>query len=320
MLRGLQGGPNEFMNRLDGYIEQDIREQQAEIDNKKAALHANQSMVGQLLQVTGDRRVAADVARRLMYESAKTDLAAKNARYGIPEAKAGVDLAMNAIDQKIATINAEGAKNAYEVALKQAAAAAAARKAAEKEAFDRSMKILEMGQKQDELEIKRKQASGESLEDLNKQTQALGKELGAKDLTEGRAAVENAQRRLQGLKPDEGLPGVGPVADIREKFGRIPVVGLSAQERVSRGDWEKIKLAYQHQITGSGASNEERAMLSKAFEGARTPAEQRNAIAQADDFFTRREDAIRKGFDPRAVKLYDSRGRTAMPSSVRVAK
>ncbi|HEX5130478.1 MAG TPA: hypothetical protein VFV90_12065, partial [Usitatibacter sp.] len=255
MLRGLQGGPNEFMNRLDGYIEQDIREQQAEIDNKKAALHANQSMVGQLLQVTGDRRVAADVARRLMYESAKTDLAAKDARYRIPEAKAGVDLAMNAIDQKIATINAEGAKNAYEVALKQAQAAAAARAAEAKRAEEQRRWDLEFGLKKEHSDIERQKAFGTTGEDFNKQTQALGKDLADKDLAEGRETTEAVKRRLMTadpktgemrLDPNKGLPGVGRVADARARLkpeginvlnpvmqGVNAVAGLSDEERVS---------------------------------------------------------------------------------------
>ncbi len=180
-----------------------------------------------------------------------------------------------------------------------------------------------MGQKQDEIEIKRQQASGMSPEDINKQTQQLSRDLGEKELVQGRAAVENTKRRLAGLKQDEGLPGVGPLADFREKLGRVPVVGLSPEERVSRSDWDKMRLAYQVQITGSGGSEEQMKQISSAFQGARTPAEQRNTVAQVDDFFARMEAAKKAGYDPRIVKLYEQRKegiQPSMPSSVRVVK
>lgn len=89
--------------------------------------------------------------------------------------------------------------------------------------------------------------------------------------------------------------------------------GLNDNERVSRGDWDKIKLAYQKQITGSGASEAEREMLTRAFEGARTPAEQRNAIAQAKDYFDRREAAIKAGYDPATVRVYEERKAALRP-------
>jgi hypothetical protein len=246
MLSGLQGGPNEFMNRLDGYIEQDIREQQAEIDNKKAALHANQSMVGQLLQVTGDRRVAADVARRLMYESAKTDLAAKSARYGIPEAKVATDLAMNAMDQKITNINAEGAKALYEAKLREAAAAAAARKAAEKEVWERSMKVLEMGQKQDEIEIKRQHELGDQRDPLGKEgRQKLAAEEAKtqQELDANLRAVDSAQKDVDkitagtviGKQAAEHLPAFVPGVttarsnmNTREAYNRRVMIAIGA--------------------------------------------------------------------------------------------
>lgn len=336
MLRGLQGGPNAFLDRMDGYIDQDIRAQQDEISNKKASLSARQGIYGQMLQETGDSRLAADQSRALMLQGIRADLKAKTDLYGIPEARATTELAMNGIDQRIAGAQTGIAQAAWEWAQRQAAAAAAAQAAAQREAWAHSMQIAELGLKGDELAIKRAQASGQTFEDLNKQTQSLGTALGAKDLTEGRAAVDNAKRRLQGLKPDEGLPGVGRVADARaglrpEGINTLnplmqaanAVAGLSDAERVSRGDWEKIKLAYQHQITGSGASEGERKMLSAAFEGARGPAEQRNAISQADDFFARREAAIKAGYDPGVVKVFEARRegiQPTLPSSVQVKR
>lgn len=337
MLAGMNGGPNTSLDRLDKIIDRDLRSQEQEIDGKKAQLQARDSLFGRMLQETGDRRLAAQQSRVLMLEASKMKLQADSDRLGIPEVRTNAELATNAIQQKIDAAKTGMAKEAYDLFQRQAAAAASARAAAEKQAWERAMTVAELGLKRDKIEIERRQAEGGTIEDLNKQTQALGKELSDKDLAQGREAVENAKRRLAHAKPDDGLPGVGVGADMRSRLrptnasGYLNPVqlvanaafGLSDTERVSRGDWEKIKLSYQSQITGSGASEKEREMLSAAFEGAKSPAEQRNAIAQADAFFSRREAAIKAGFDPRAVESFEQRMqgyRPQMPASFREKK
>lgn len=336
MLQGMNGGSNPFLDRLDRLIEQDIAEQQSEIDGKKAQLSANQSLFGQLLAESGDRRVAADQTRRLMYEAAKVDLKAKSDQWGIPEAKAATDLAMNGIDQKIADINANGAKAAYETYLKQAAAAAAARQAAERRQYEMMKDLAEFGLKKDHLEIERQKALGLTGEDINKQTWALGKELSDPKLAEGRAAVDDTKRRLAGLKPDEGLPGVGRMADFRNKLrpeginvfnplmqGANAIAGLSDNERVSRLEWERTKEAYIRELSGAAIGKEEKADLIRKFEGAKTPAEQRKAVELADKYYTQREDALEAGVDPRARQAFRARKaglHPAMPSTVEEKK
>lgn len=337
-LAALNGGPNTSLARLDQMIDKDIRSQELELDNKRASLSARQSLFGQMLQETGDRRLAAQQTRVMMLEAAKLKVQADADRLGIPEIRTNAELATNQIQQKIDATRTAMAKDAYELFQRQAAAAAAAQRAAEEKAWQRSMEVAKLGLERDKLTIEQMKAMGVTAEDIQKQTEALGKQLSEKDLAQGREAVENAKRRLTNAKPDEGLPGVGVGADLREKLAARPkglnalnpvawglnaAAGLSDQEKVSRGDWEKIKLAYQSQITGSGASDGERAMLSAAFEGAKSPAEQRNAIAQADAFFSRREAAIKAGFDPRAVATFEQRLqgiRPSIPDSVQVKK
>ncbi len=338
MLQGLQGGTNQVIDRLDRLAEEDIKSQLQEIDNQKSSIQGRQSLVNQMIQLTGDRRAGAMAAKSILFDAMAQSAKGFAERTKIPEHMKNADLLVNAIQQHKEVTTGTWAQQAYEAALRQAQAAAAARLAEQKRLEEQRRWELEYRLKQQDADAKMLEAVGKGTDDINKQTQSLGKELGEKDLADGRAAVDAAKRRLLAARPNEGLPGVGRGADLRERIARRPeglnmlnptawalnaTAGLSDQELVSRGDWEKIKLAYQKQITGSGASTEERAMLSKAFEGAKTPAEQRNAIMEADDFFSRREAAIKAGYDPRVVKVFEDRRdaiKPQLPATVQVKK
>lgn len=311
MLLARAGHMDQAMAQFNKRMDQAIQRQQMEIENKKVKLQARQSVFGQMLQETGDRRLAALATRNLMLEAAKQKLGADAERLGIPTVKTAAEQAVNKIqhdqDQLQEAINREG----YQTYLANARAAAGAQAAAEAQARKRmledreyQLKVAELGVKATEAEAKRTEAGGKSNVDFENRVQSLGKEMADKDLAEGRSAVENAKRRLMGKPEDEGLPGVGPGADLRDKIAPRPTgaaalnpgawalygaAGLDDKERVSRGDWDKVKLSYQKQITGSGASEKEREMISKAFEGAKSPAEQRAAIANADAFFQQLE-------------------------------
>jgi len=338
MLMARAGEGDRAMKMLNTHIDTAIREQQQQIDNKKTALGARQTIFGQMLQETGDRRLAAMQTRNLMLEAAKQKVQADAERLGIPALRTQAQQVANQFQHQQDALKTQIAGEAYQSFLAQQRAAAAAQAAAEEKAWKRSMEIAELGLKRDKLEIERLDAINKAGGNIPEQVQKLGKDLSDKDLVEGRSAVDNAKRRLAGTKPDEGLPGVGPMADFREKIARRPEglgalnpmawalnksVGLSDEERVSRGDWDKIKLAYQKQITGSGASESEREMISKAFEGAKSPAEQRNAINQADNFFQELEARKKAGYDPRAVQIFEQRLKginPQIPDSVRVKK
>lgn len=321
-LRGFQGGDNKTLDRFDDEVTRDIQAQLNEIDNKKVQLGARQNLVAQMIQETGDRRLGVLAARNLYYEAAKQKLAATDAQLGVPEITTSAKQAVNAFQHQQDGMNAQIATEAYRTAQAQAAAAAAAQKAAEKASWDRQMELAKLGLERDKLSIEQMKALGMSGEDIQKQAQHLGDKLADPKLAEGRSAVEAAKMRLQKAAPDEGLPGVGLGADLREKLAGRPegaaafvpgawiankVAGLSAEERVSRSDWDKIKLAYQHQITGAGASETERAMINQAFEGAKTPAEQRAALANADAMFKQVESRQKAAVDPRALQLYEGR-------------
>lgn len=345
MLAGANGGSNTSLDRLDKIIDRDIKVQQDEIDNKKSAITSNDSLFGQMLKETGDQRLAAAATRNLMLESAKLSLQAKAAQLGIPEVRTAADLAVNGIDQKQKTLQTALAEQALKSAQQAAAAAESARQAAAQRAFENSLKVAELGLKKDALEVDRIKATGEGSDKTAAQLQALGKDLSDKDLAEGRANVDAIKQRLMvrdpktgemKVDPDKGLPGVGKMADLRDRLlpkgvntlnpvmqAANAVAGLSDEERVSRGDWEKLKFAYQKQITGSGASPEERVALSAAFEGAKSPKEIAAAVEKADAYFAKREAAIKAGYDPRIVSVFEARRNglnPEMPKSVEVKK
>jgi hypothetical protein len=335
MMAGLQGsGENKFMDHIDRLVDRDVNDQRSAIESKRVAVNARQNMYGQLLQQTGDRRLADMQLRNLQLEAIKQETKAKADALKTPEILAQSDKIRAAIDLKQEALRT-GMLEHKQAQLQAAAAAAAnARAAAEKAAWDRQMQLAELGIKQDQLAVEKQKALGTTAKDINAQTQALGKELAEKDLAQGRSSVDAAKRELAKAGPDEGLPGVGVLGDFRADLKPSginslnvgahllnKIVGLSDQERINRQNWDSIKLQYQQQITGSGASETEREMLSKAFEGARTAAEQRNAIDKADSFFRQREQRITAGYDPAAVAAYRQRlAAEAMPASVKVKK
>ncbi len=194
MLAGLNGGPNQFMAHVDRMIDRDIKAQEGDIDNQKSALASRQSIFGQMLSETGDRRLASMQTRNLMYEAAKTKLQADSDRLGIPEVRAQSMLAINAIDQKQAAMNEDMKKHAWQLAQQQAAAGVAAQRAAEERAWQRQKDIFEMGYKTDELQVKRDE---------------IGAKRSAAPLTEAQKAQQERDANIKAV--DYGISNIGKI-------------------------------------------------------------------------------------------------------------
>lgn len=313
-LRGLDGGRNDTLDRLDKEIDRDISVQQDAINNKKASLAARQSLFGQMLQETGDSRVAAMQTRNLMYEAMKQDLMANAERLGIPEVKVNAEIGVRAIQARQDALREQLAATQLQSAQQQAAAAASARASAEKEAWARSMQMAELGLKKDAQAIELAKLNKGDKDEVGKEVASLGKDLADPKLAAGRAPIEALKAQLAQTPEGEGLAGIGSWAEAKRGLASVATFGLAGdklafndQEKINRGNWEKLKLAYQSQITGSGASNEERKMISAAFEGAKTPAEQRAAIATADALFKQQEERRLAGASPEAVAIFKQR-------------
>lgn len=344
MLGALNGTPNEFLDRLDKLIDRDVNDQMAEIDNKKASLSARQSMFGQMLAETGDHRLAAQQTRILMYEGVKTQLKATGDRLGVPEMRANAELAANATQQKIDGLKENMAAVAWKTYLANAAAAAAAQKAAEAAAWQRAMDVARLGLEKDKVTVDLLNATKGGQKVHDDQLRDLSKDLANPEMIQNSVAVEGAMRRLIDPKtgkidPHKGLPGVGPGADFREKLAPRPsgintispfawathkTIGLDSDERVSRQDWNQLKLGYRHLITGSGGGEKELADIGSAFEGATSPEEQANAVEKLYATVNRLKETKRAGYDPAVVEEFDQKMKASpgatMPASVQVKR
>ena len=353
-LSGAAGQGPQFMQRMDNMISEDVKAQMADIDNKKAKVSARQNLFGQMMAESGDRRVAEMQTKQLMWESAKQRMDAESSRLGIPEVTNNAQMNMNAIvDQRLNPLRVQMTGEALRAAQAQAAAAAAAQRAAEERAWTRGMQVAEFGLKQDAQKIEMAKLDGKDKDDLNAETQKLGAALSDPKLASGRAAVENSKKRL-GINEDgtvaldkngkpvvdqsEGLPGVGPLGDFRDKYAPRPTgfnvvnplswgvhaaVGLSGDERVSRGDWDKMALDYQVRVTGSGGSEAQMRQIASAFAGAKTPQEQRAAVAEADAVYRQIEARHKAGYSDAANKKFADRlngTAPSMPGSVTVKR
>jgi hypothetical protein len=319
MLQGLTGsGSNQALDRLDRAIDRDINAQLAEIDNKKATIQARQSLVGQMIQATGDRRSGVMAAKNMMLESAKLKLKADADRLGIPEVRARNELAVNVIGQKQQGMATDFARMKYETEQRAAAAALAAQKAAEKEAWERSIKMIELGQKQDELKIKANETAGKTQDKTDERVQKLGTALADPKLQQGRAVTDALAAQLEKTPKGEQLNGLG--------FGSRLVGGLPGgehllpdQANVNRQNYQDFLGVLRQMRTGSGGSEREMEAIRKEAEGASTAAERANVIRKAQAFFLAQETAARAGAGPEASAQYDANKQAIagqMPASV----
>lgn len=352
MLSGFAGQGQQAISRLEDIISTGVKAQMANADGQRAKLSARQSIFQQMMAESGDRKVAENQTRALAWEATKQKMLADAERLGIPEMKVNAELARNAIDEtKIAPLRVQLTGEALQYAQKQAAAGAAAQRAAEERRYQHMKDEREFALKVDSHNLEREKIVAKDKDDVNAETAKLGAALADPKLAGGRAAVEASKRRL-GIaedgttmldangKPvvgsDKGLPGVGALADFREKIAGKPeglmqampmawvankTIGLSQDERVARGDWDKVALAYQVQVTGSGGSEEQMKQIRSAFAGAKTPQEQRNAIAEADAVFRQIESRHKAGVSPKALATFEGRLKGVapqMPGSVTV--
>jgi hypothetical protein len=164
LLAGANGGPNQFLMMIEREIDRDIDAQNQTIANKRGSLDAMRSTYGQMIQATGDARLAAREYRADLLEGAKMALKAKSDALGVPELAAQASLGINALQQKIDAYRTENAAAQYKAYQQQIAASLNARRQAEKEARELAFKWAELGVKRDETSIKQYDAETKRLE------------------------------------------------------------------------------------------------------------------------------------------------------------
>lgn len=300
---------NSSLDRMERLIAQDIKSQEEAIDNKKSAINAQNSALGQLISETGNRSLARQQLRVLNLEAAKTKIQADADRLGIPEIRTNAELMTNAIQQKIDAANTALAKEAVVAFQQQAAAAAAAHAAAEEKAYRRQKEMLELGLKQDELSIKAFEAgldpktgkpipgAGKAAKEDNAAIIEATKRLNDDKIVSNKALIN----RLAGAIRDDGsIVGFDPASKF--KVGVVKGLGfglpsdttasrfaLSGPERIAHKDWETAALLFGKDITGTGGSDEQMQRIQAAFEGAKTTEERRQAIIDLKTALDERE-------------------------------
>jgi hypothetical protein len=146
------GGSNQFLDRLDGIMDRDFKTQLANADNQRSALSARNTVFGQIMAQTQDRRLADMQARDLMYTAMKNKLLSDADRLGVPEIMTQAKIAANEIENKQAALQTQIAQQSYQSAVAAAQAAAAQRAAAEKAAWERSLEIMKLNLEQQKID------------------------------------------------------------------------------------------------------------------------------------------------------------------------
>lgn len=351
MLLAKSGNLDQAFAQFNKRLDRAVQAQQQEIENKKVRLSARQSVFGQMMQETGDRRLAALSTRNLMLEAAKQKLQADADRLGIPSIKTNAEMAVNKFQHEQDGLNETIQREGYQAYLANARAAAAAQAAAEEKAYrrkrDEQEYLLKVGKlRLDAAEVDAKTGQQQKKDD-DAAISTAAERMGKDDVVKNKDLVDSLARKLKPIKPGEdpeGIPGVGRVNDMRaglkpfqgeggkydalNPFGLAgkaladKVAGLDDNERIARMEFEQLKLLYQTKVTGSGGSDQQMVAIDKAFRGANTPAEQRRAVIMAQEDQARREalatanltESQKAEFTRRLMR---DKGAAEMPNSVK---
>lgn len=325
IMQANQGGENQFMRTLNGLIDRDIMAQQEDYSRGKDQLAARNTIYGQMVQATGDARLAAMQVRQGQLEAAKMDLEATASQYAAPEIRQRAEVAASAIDKELAATHMAFDQHGLQVAQQQANAVAAARAAQQRAAVEALEKAAKLELERRRVAVDEKKADNEAgkkqNEDLERRVEGYGKLIGEKERTNTAQAIADLKRALP-ADQSEGLPGLGLGAEAKRNI--IPGLALVApkmadriafsdEEKINRQNWNRLKDSYRVAVTGAGAGPEELKRLEASFEGASTPAEQRNAVRQVEELLSRSERNARGTYGVDAEAEFRRR---VMPSTI----
>lgn len=333
-------GRNPVMDNMNALIERDIRAQEANLSNKRASLAQRDNLLGQYMKIHGDRRLAKLQTAEQIYKATSRQIEAEGERatteiqrVNAAKAKQAIELRMSELQKEQtdrALALAEQRKKEDALARARAAAAAAhARKAAEKEAFERGVKL-------EELSIKRMEAQGKDPNFDKRKVIAEAEQHGAEAHATSAPLIAQMQMMDRDGKPmvdengrpvydkEKELPGLSPAAgwveDINNPFTGENVF-LSDQAVINRRSLDQLGLAYRNAITGAGGSDAEAAKIEHSLLGARGPAELRQAIEHAESVYQEKLAAAKAAAGPAATAEYEQNkanlGRGELPGSVR---
>lgn len=241
ILSGANGQGPQFLGRLDSMIDQGVKAQMANADNAKAKLSARQSVFGQMMAETGDRRVAEMQTKNLMYEAVKQKLSSDAERLGIPEVQNNAALAVNTLTEtKSNPLQTQMAADALKAFQQQAAANASLQRQNEDRAWNRGKDVFEMGIKKQQADTEQMKAQSEANKssdplakerhEAQQQLDALGRSISAADpatITAGGSLGRETSEHLPDWVP--GVSGARARSNAREEYNALvrPAVGAS---------------------------------------------------------------------------------------------
>ncbi len=205
-------GHNDYLDRLDKLVDRDINAQLVDIDSKKASFGARQSLFGQMLAETGDRRLAAMQTRKLIYDAMDQKVKSDSERLGIPILKDNAAIIGQQFAQKRADLDAQIQAESLRQAKAAAAAAVAAQRAAEERLYQHQKDLAEFGLKSRALDIEETKA-GTAKAGANKEQQTAQNELnaGLTELAEARKNVKSITAgTAAGTAAAKALPAWAP--------------------------------------------------------------------------------------------------------------
>ena len=319
-LQGMQGrgGPNEFMQQVNSFVDRDIAAQQGAIDNKKSALSSRQNMFGQLLSQTGDRRVAAMQLRQFQMEGMKQMLTASAARNGIPSQLADTEIKVGLLDTDIAKTKQVIAQVALDKARSEAAAALHAKQAETERAWQHGMAERKAGQEDRQLDIAAGKVNAAAKGNVAEGVATLGKAFSDPKFQANRTVIKALAAQVAKTPQGEQIEGLGLGSRIVRAlpFGEHMV---SDQANLNVQNVDDAGGAFATIRTGAGGSDETFKKIDKQFQGAGTAAERANAIMKLDEYIDGQELSLRAA-NPEASQQYDANMaalKNKMPNTVK---
>lgn len=175
---------------------------------------------------------------------------------------------------------------------------------------DLAGKIPGIATKTYEAESARQKAMGGGVDPEKARDEARNLSKDTAEIVKGQAEAQAGRELVQKYKGADSIPGLGLGADVAAAipFGIGQRVFSNEEARHNRAIINRTVLAYQHALTGAGASEKERDMLSASILGAKTPQELSEAIEQADEALAARRRHAESGFDPSVVEQAKRRG------------
>lgn len=312
----LGGGRNWAQDIINGYIDRDIASQREQIEGGKAGVN---NALQRLNLRFGDINQAQSALKIAMGKVADTQALAYAKSTGSKDIINSWEeqVAQNqkervAEEQKFqaAALGKRQTTMQGTVVAPSAGGTRAPTTAEMSQRADLAGKIPGIAEKTYDAELKRQKATGGGVEPEKVRDEARNLVKDTADIVKGQAEAQAGRDLVQKYKGAEAIPGLGLKADVAAAipFGLGQRAFSNEEARNNRAVINRTVLAYQHALTGAGASDRERDMLTSSILGSKTPAELEAAIEQADAALAARRQHIESGYDPAVVDQVRRRG------------